>query len=92
MSKELQDKRRQANKELLEILTKIVQRTDGHLRFSQILAGYGFTKDVSPFDAILKDAETVRGMQFWHNEFYTEPDKVLERVKKEYKRIEGDDV
>lgn len=92
MSKDLQEQRRKANKELLDILTKIVEKTDGHLRFSQILAGYGFVKDINPFDAILQGVEAVRGMRFWHNEFNKEPDKVLERVKAEYKRIEDDNV
>lgn len=80
----LRTQRKQANEELLRILTEIVKNTNGNLRFSQILAGYGFVSDANPL---------VHGPgQFWENEFYCEPNVILERVKKLYREIEGDDI
>lgn len=58
-------KRLQANKELIEIFQKLVEK-DPEARFSQILSNFGF---VSQIDGN------------WKDEFYTEPTVVLERVK-----------
>lgn len=85
ITKKMREERREKNKELLQILTDLVEKTDGNLRFSQILAGYGFVQDVSPFDR--ERAGSTK--PFWENEFYTEPREVLERVLKELKRIDG---
>lgn len=79
----MRTQRKQANEELLRILTEIVKNTNGNLRFSQILAGYGFVSDANPL---------VHGPgQFWENEFYYDPDVILERVKERYRKIKGDE-
>lgn len=59
-------KRVSTNQELVKILDLLIQNNPD-LRFSQILMVYGFVSENSP----TKD---------WLNEFYTEPEKVLERV------------
>lgn len=56
-----------ANQELVKILDLLVQNNPD-LRFSQILQNYGF---INPSNTNDKE---------WLNEFYTEPEKVLERV------------
>lgn len=64
-------KRQEANQELLKILEKLVKENPDQ-RFHQILRNYGFIVDKSSQD----------GPPIWINEFYSEPDKVLERVQK----------
>lgn len=86
ITKKMREERRQKNKELLQILTDLVNKSDGNLRFSQILSGYGFVKYVNPFDKRIKDGTE---MQFWENEFYAEPRDVLKRVLENLERIDG---
>lgn len=69
-------KRLSANQELVKILDLLVQNNP-ELRFSQILANYGF---INP----AKDNE-----KEWLNEFYTEPDKVLARVNEKLQGIKS---
>ncbi len=64
-------KRQEANQELLKVLEKLVKENPDQ-RFHQILRNYGFIVDEPSKD----------GPPVWINEFYSEPDKVLERVKK----------
>lgn len=72
--KKLSQKRKADNQALLMILTELINKTGGNLRFSQILSGYGFVGQ--------------KDLGSWKDEFYTEPGDILERVKKEYARIE----
>ena len=65
--KKFDQARQTANKELLTILTELVDK-HGTQRFNQILHNYGFVDG---------------------NEFYSEPQAILERVKNRVKSIEG---
>lgn len=67
--------RQKSNEELVEILKTLV-KTNPDQRFHQILRNYGF----------IVDEPSSSGSPTWINEFYSEPDKVLERVKKEIKK------
>jgi hypothetical protein len=60
--------RQLANRELVEILKALVESYPD-LRFSQILANYGYA--------------TREGASYWVNDFYLESVDLLERVKKE---------
>lgn len=68
--------RQKANKELANILLEVIQNNPTQ-RFSQILVNYGFVKPNRP----TKD----RGDN-WQNEFYEEPQKILQRVKERSKK------
>ena len=69
------DKERQeANRELVKLLAELVEKHPTQ-RFSQILRNYGFIKQ-SAWDVLQND------VQSWMNEFYAEPQQVLDRVRK----------
>ena len=61
-----------ANKELLSLLVYVIGRYPD-MRFSQALSVFGFVREERP---------TVDRKESWLNEFYSEPQYVLERVKK----------
>lgn len=65
------------NNELIQILAKICEENPD-LRFSQALSVYGFVTDA--------DFERPK---YWKNEFYTEPDKILNRVKDKLSSIKN---
>lgn len=70
--------RKEANLELVAILHKLAsENTDD--RFHQILRNYGFIQENGMEDHSPK----------WVNEFYAEPQKVLERVKAKIKEMEN---
>lgn len=71
---DLLNKRKAANKELVKILSEIIESQPSQ-RFSQILRNYGFIEEL-PSNTQLPEASK------WINEFYTEPDKILARVQK----------
>lgn len=71
--KELNKKRLKANKELVKILSTIVKENPNQ-RFSQILRNYGFIK------------ENIQDQTRWEDEFYAEPDIILDRVKANYSK------
>lgn len=64
--------RKESNIDLLNILEYLIEKHPD-LRFSQILQSYGFVKPNRP----TKD----QGQVDWQNEFYSEPDEILKRVK-----------
>jgi len=49
------------------------------LRFSQILLAFGFVKQERPANPELRIS--------WQDEFYLEPDKLLERVEQQYENV-----
>lgn len=59
--------RKGINQKLVDILQTLVKQNP-HMRFSQILAAYDF---------VMRDFEG-----HWKEEFYVEPDVILERVTK----------
>jgi hypothetical protein len=63
------------NQELVKILDLLVQNNPD-LRFSQILAVYGFVTTDNP-------------AQDWLNEFYCEPEKVLARVNEKLQGLKS---
>lgn len=65
--------RLEANRELVKILGEIVEKETDQ-RFSQILRNYGFVREIRP-------VKPEAGIP-WQNEFYSEPQKILERVKR----------
>ena len=65
--------RLEANRQLVKILGEIVEQGND-LRFGQILRNYGFVREIRP----VKPEAGIR----WQNEFYSEPQKILERVKR----------
>ena len=71
--------RYRANSELLMILGELIQQNPD-LRFGQILQGYGFIKCERP-----AKAESRIG---WQNEYYVEPDVLLERIKQRIRDYE----
>ena len=64
--------RQKNNQKLLAILKQLTQKYPDW-RFSQILWVGGFVTD---------DVDPVTDCGGWHDEFYVESDKILERVKK----------
>ena len=70
--------RQQANIELVAILSDLVAQNPDS-RFHQILRNYGFITENGMEDHSPK----------WVNEFYAEPQKVLERVKSKIKEMES---
>lgn len=66
--------RQKNNKELLAILNELVDNFPDQ-RFSQILQNYGFVKQTRPAKPDTFDVN-------WLNEYYSEPEYVLERVKR----------
>jgi hypothetical protein len=72
--------RYQANKRLLEILSRLIENNPD-LRFSQILYSFGFVKGTRPANPDL-------GVD-WQNEFYKEPNEILERVNRRAEDIDG---
>lgn len=64
--------RQEANRELLNELKLLIEKQPDS-RWSQILQNYGFVKPLRP----VKDPSE----QYWQNEFYTEGDVILKRVK-----------
>lgn len=72
--------RQQANEQLVLILQDLVQKTPD-LRFGQLLSSYGFVKENRPANPDQKID--------WQNEFYTEPNVILERVKNRIGGING---
>jgi hypothetical protein len=66
--------RLQANIQLLKILEALIKEQGADLRFSQILQSYGFVRQTRP-------AKPDLGIE-WMNEFYEEPEVILERVKR----------
>mgnify|MGYP006275443969 CR=1 FL=1 len=69
--------RKQANEELVKILTEILEQNP-ELRFSQVLLSFGFVQHTRPVARRTADEYIVN----WKDEFYTEPEVILERVKK----------
>lgn len=69
--------RQETNQQLVDILQFLIE-INPDLRFSQILSAYGFVKAARPARPELKIE--------WQNEFYTEPEKILERVES---RLDG---
>ena len=65
--------RLEANRELVKILGEIVEQGNDQ-RFGQILRNYGFVREIRP-------VKPEAGIP-WQNEFYSEPQKILERVKR----------
>lgn len=68
--------RQEANKQLLKILSNIIENNPD-LRFSQILSAFGFVRHTRPIKQEGADLHRVE----WLDEFYVEPQKILERVK-----------
>lgn len=66
--------RLEANRELVEILTNLVEEQPTQ-RFSQLLRNAGFIKENRP-------AKPDNPNIYWQNEFYMEPQDVLKRVKR----------
>lgn len=71
--------RQENNLQLVAHLFNLIEEQPD-LRFSQIMAVYGFTREVRP----VNHADT---QVDWCNEFYTEPAELLERVLKRIKDI-----
>lgn len=61
----------------MEILTEIL-RQNPELRFSQVLSSFGFVTHTRPVARKTADEYTVN----WVDEFHTESEVILERVKK----------
>lgn len=70
--------RQAVNQELVDVLQYLVE-TYPDLRFSQIMNIWGFVKEERPARSELSIS--------WQNEFYTEPNVILKRVKQ---RLEND--
>lgn len=75
--KDFDKKRYEANVELMQILTTLIVENPSQ-RFSQILLNYGFVVGNSS-----------RLTSNWMDEFATEPQEVLWRVKETIKKIDG---
>ena len=68
------------NKELLKILTKLINKNPD-LRFGQLLRAYNFVGDISiAFTDI--DGYIISKPIGWEDEFYLESSALLERVKR----------
>lgn len=70
--------RYEANRSLVAILAAYVENHPDQ-RFSQILNNYGFVK-----------RDSVDGNNYWKDEFYVEPDFILERVEDELEKAFGE--
>lgn len=80
---EFDRKRYEATKELVIILGTLVVKHPTQ-RFGQLLRNYGFIQD-----GVM---DSTGEMHHWANEFYTEPQLVLDRVKKALKELDGETV
>lgn len=69
--------RQQANITLAYLLLEIIKE-EPHLRFGQILQNYGFVE----YHNLGMNGKPDSDYPIWINEFYVEPEKVLERVTK----------
>lgn len=65
--------RLEANRELVALLAELVEKRPTE-RFGQILRNCGFVREIRPINP-------EAGIP-WQNEFYSEPQKILERVKR----------
>jgi len=74
--KRFDQERLKANKELADILLKLVNENPTQ-RFSQILKNFGFVRHTRPASQNSCDEYNID----WKDEFYEEPQKILERVK-----------
>jgi hypothetical protein len=79
-SSTLAQTRLEANRELVKILSEIVEK-ENNQRFGQILRNYGFVREI-------RSVKPEAGIP-WQNEFYSEPQKILERVKRIKDAIEN---
>jgi hypothetical protein len=84
--KKFDQERLKANKELAELLAKLVEENPNQ-RFSQILKNFGFVKHTRPAKQETCDNHNIN----WKDEFYEEPQKILERVKARIKNNEAKD-
>jgi hypothetical protein len=75
--------RQQANRQLIRILTEIVE-TCPDLRFSQILSAFGFVRHTRPIKQEGADLHRVE----WLDEFYKEPQELLERVESQRESLQ----
>ncbi len=66
-------KRTESNQKLLDLLGEVLKENPS-LRFSQALLAFGFVNESS-----------VESSKYWVNEFYKEPEFVLDRVKEAIK-------
>ena len=76
--KEFDQQRISANKELLTILTGLIEDYPT-LRFGQLLNVFDFIKNIRPTKEELEVS--------WQNEFYLEPTELVKRVKQRIKDL-----
>ena len=79
-SKKFDQARKEANLKLLEHL-KYLMDNNPSMRFGQILQNFGFIKAERP----AKPEQRIS----WQNEFYVEPQEVLERVERHVKNFKA---
>jgi len=79
-AKKFDQARKETNQKLVDILQKLVNENPSQ-RFSQILQNYGFIKPNRPANPDQRID--------WQNEFYMEPQQVLERVEQRVKDLEA---
>lgn len=75
------DMDRQMNNEFLLYELEYLINIHPEMRFSQILLAFGFVKQERPARPEARIS--------WQDEFYLEPDKILERVRKRIKDVEA---
>lgn len=66
---ELNEKRKECNREILRRLTEYLENNPGQ-RFGQALSNLNIVESVAKFQG-----------EYWHDEYYVEPEDVLKRLK-----------
>lgn len=74
--------RQEANYEILDVLKDFV-KSNPDLRFGQLLTLLNIVESVMMFDD-----ETQQLHSIWYDEFYTESEEILERIRKIYPKEE----
>lgn len=84
-NEKLNQKRLEDNTKLWLLLGDIIAKNP-ELRFSQILQNYGFVDKEKAVIAHANDRQSIDNI--WVNEYYTEPNTILQRVKEEKEKYE----
>jgi len=70
--------RQEINQKIVYELSKLVNKYPD-LRFGQILSNFGFIEQTNHFEDDYHDYD------YWKDEFYIEPEEILERIQKAIK-------